>query len=321
MKFIPTIQPAARLTTVSAPIDDQSWRRGAAGAWLRLLFWSSRAAPWLVRLAKHPVMWITPRFSASVRHGTTANARRIFGSSISARQSMRFSQRVVGRFCDFVLSVGQSVGMTPQELRARIVSVDGDEIFKERRRRGDGAILITAHMGSFELGLAALAEVEPHIHVVFQRDAFDGFESVRTHLRQKLGVQEAPIDDGWKTWIKLRDALVSNHVIVLQADRVMPGQKFETVPFLGAHLRLPVGPLKLALASGSPIIPVFTIMTSPTTCRLFIEPAIEVNADEADLESTSPVMTKIGAAIEKFVAQYPDQWLVLQPAFAEDQAV
>lgn len=251
--------------------------------------------------------------------GATANIRRIVGPHVRNSQCRAHAERVVGRFCDFVLDIGQSALQTPEELRARIDRVDGHDAYVARRKLGGGAIVVTAHMGSFEVGLAALAQVEKTIHVVFKRDAFDGFEIIRKRLRQRAGIHEAAIDDGWQAWAGLRDALRDDEVVVLQADRAMAGQKSAVVPFLHGHLRLPLGPVKLALASGAPIIPIFTVMTGRDRCRVFIEPPIEVTSADRAADATSPALLSIARAIEKFVKTYPDQWLVLTPAFVEDQ--
>lgn len=305
-------------TEVKQPLHEaatpSAFRQRVRHAWLVTLFWCARHAPWLVLILSRPTKYVTARYSRMVIDATHANARRILGEDITLDQQQDFARRVVGRFCDFVLAVGQSAGKSASQLRSRIESIEGKEAYLARRQRGGGAIIVTAHMGSFELGLAALTEVEKEIHVIFKRDAFDAFESLRRQLRETLGIHEAAIDDGWKTWMNLRDALLADHVIVLQGDRAMPGQKSEVVPFLGGHLRLPLGPLKMALASGSPIIPIFTVMSRWDRCKVFIEPAIEV--DSAD---QTRALHAMASSIEKFVKQYPDQWLVLNPAFVEDE--
>ena len=208
--------------------------------------------------------------------------------------------------------------MNALQLRANIESVHGHDAYVARRQAGGGAIVVTAHMGPFEVGLAALTDVEPHIHVVFKRDPMSGFEISRSTLRATLGVHEAPIDDGWDTWMRLRNALANNQVVVMQGDRAMPGQKSQAVPVLGGHLLLPLGPLKLAQLSGSPIIPVFTIRARSGRCRVFAEPAIEVNPDAKLVNGVHPALLQLGKVIEKFVAAYPEQWLVLDAAFVED---
>ena len=146
-------------------------------------------------------------------------------------------------------------------LRAWVEQVDGASHYRSARASGTGAILVTAHLGPFEVGISALMEQEGKIHVVFQRDDRASFDRLRSKLRSKLGVVEAPIDDGWSIWGGLRDALEANEVVLIQGDRVMPGQRGAEVPFLGGHIPIPTGPVKLALITGSPIIPVFSVRT------------------------------------------------------------
>jgi len=278
------------------------------------LFWLTGRAHWIARLLRRPVTWLVPRCSRTVRNATFANARRILGPDLSAQQCMRFAQAVVARFYDFVLDIAGNARQTPSQLRQRIDWIEGREAYLARRRSGGGAVIITAHMGSFELGLAALAQIEPHIHVVFKRDPFSGFEQMRRQLRAVLGVREVAIDEGWHSWLKLRDALRDNQVVVLQADRALPGQKAQDVSVLHGHLRLPLGPLKLAQIAASPVFAVFTICTTPGRCRVFIEPPIEITAED----QIAPAMQRIAQILAKFIRQYPDQWLVLWPAFVED---
>lgn len=298
----------------SPPTDDGSC------FWLRLFFRCAQRAPWVLRIVRLPVVWSVVRRSAKIRHATAANAERIFGRDVIKSDRISFAMQVVGNFYDFVVDVAQSGAMNASQLRSRIEAVEGHEEFLATRRDRKGAIIVTAHMGSFEVGLAALAEFERDIHVVFKRDEFDQFETIRRRLRTMLGVHEAAIDDGLETWMRLRDALANNQIVVIQGDRAMPGQKAQSVPVLGGHLSLPLGPIRLAQISGSSIIPVFTIRTASGRCRLFVEPAIRVDPDAELINGVHPQMLQWGKVIEKFVAAYPAQWLILEPAFIEDAA-
>jgi KDO2-lipid IV(A) lauroyltransferase len=102
---------------------------------------------------------------------------------------------------------------------------------------------------------------------------------------------------------------------MMQADRVMPGQKGSKMPFLHGHLMLPTGPLKLALASGAPIIPIFALRAPSGKIRIHVEPAIWP-ADSS--ESPHPALVQFATVLEKYVRAYPDQWLLFHPAFCED---
>ena len=209
--------------------------------------------------------------------------------------------------------------MSRAEMMGMVESVEGDARYEEVRAAGRGAIVVTAHMGSFEAGMAALMEHERRpIHVVFKRDERGRFERVRRSLREKLGIHEAAVDDGWTIWMRLRDALAADHVVTMQGDRVMPGQKGQAVRFLHGHLLLPTGPIKLAIASGAPLVPIFSIRAPDGRIRIYIEEAIYVDPAAEHVDGMHPALLEFAAVLERYVKAYPEQWLLLQPAFVED---
>jgi KDO2-lipid IV(A) lauroyltransferase len=293
------------------------FRTWLANFWLRYLFWHAWHAPWVVRSTKWFYLSFALVFYKAMQRGTRANARRIFSHDLTPRQRARFTRRVVSNFYDFIYDIGRSLGSTREQLLDRVEMATGVERYNEIRKHKCGAIVVTAHMGSFEVGVASLLEREPKVHVVFRRDLLERFEMMRARLRHNLGVIEVPMDQSnWAAWMPLRDALLRDEVVVMQGDRVMPGQKGRRMPFLGGHLLLPTGPIKLSLATGAAVIPVFSIRTPQGGLRLFIEDAITVDPNDPD--AVDHGLEQMARVIERYVKEYPEQWLVLQPAFCED---
>jgi KDO2-lipid IV(A) lauroyltransferase len=295
-----------------------SWREAAASFWLDALF-RAAGSPLVTRSFRPIVLGAAPKLSRSIQRSTAANAQRIFGPDLTRARQAQYTRGVVGSFYDFVCDIGQSLHLSREQLIARIESVQGKEHYTAARAMDKGVIIATAHMGSFEAGAAALLEREEtgRMHVVFKRDA-TRFEKVRSSLRQRMGVSEAAVDEGWVVWLRLREALQRGDVVMLQADRVMPGQKGATIPFLHGHLTLPTSPIKLSLASGgAPIVPIFALRLSDGRICIHIEPAITVEASDAD---PNPALLAFASVLEKYVAAHPEQWLLLHPAFTEDGA-
>jgi lauroyl/myristoyl acyltransferase len=290
-------------------------RKRAIEFWQDALYWQARSCPILGRTFKPLVMQLGWRCSAKVRDATRLNARRIFGPDVTMAQIHRYTGGLLSTFYDFVNDVGRCVDMSDDELRGQIESIEGTEHYDEARAAGKGAIIATAHMGSFEVAAAALLEREKKLHVVFKRDT-NRFEQLRSSLRQRMGIAESPVDDGWGMWLRLRDALQRNEIVMLQSDRCMPGQKGQSVPFLHGHLEVPTGPIKLALASGAPIIPTVALRMPGNKVRIHTEPAIWVRDSD---ESPHPALLKLTSILEKYVSAHPQQWLVLHRAFVEDQ--
>src|SRR5205823_1576482 len=126
------------------------------------------------------------------------------------------------------------------------------------------------------------------------RDAFPAFERIRGDMRRELGVEEAAIDDGLPTLMRLRDALLANEVVVMQGDRAMPGQRSQSVPFLHGRLRMPIGPVKLARLTGSPIVPVFVLRGARGRFRIHL-------GEPNDVDEIEPALLALARVFESVI--------------------
>ena len=288
-----------------------------ANFWLDAFFWNAAHCRPVARFFRGPTIFVCRRFSRLVRDSFRVNVPAVLGPGATRAQVVAYERGVIGNFYDFVCDVGRAVNLTVPQIRETIESIEGEPLYKAARATRKGAIIVTAHMGSFEAGAVALLDHDSKLHVVFKRDTSGRFEQVRSALRAKLGVIEAPIDDGFTIWMKLREALLRDEVVMIQGDRCVPGQKGVKVPFLHGQLMVPTGPVKLALATGSPIIPVFALRTPGGRVRIVTEEPIEVTPSD---QSPHPAVLKFASLLEKHVRAHPDQWLLLHKAFCEDAA-
>lgn len=295
-------------------------RERAADAWIAALFWHAAHAPWLVRALRPLILSMAWRSSPALRRGPRANAARLLGAGSSHPDRERLARAVIGHVLDAIIEMGANRYRTPAELMARLDGVEGEQNYHAARAARRGAVLATAHLGSFETAIAMVAGIERRVHVVFSRDPFESFERLRVEQHARLGVTDAPVGDGLPVWMRLRDALAADEVVLMQADRTMPGQPGAPAPFLGGHLRMPLGPVKLARLTGAPLIPVFAVAMSPGRIRIAIEAPIEVgDSPPRTDDSPDPALVRLASVIERYVRKYPDQWLCLQPALCEDQ--
>ena len=281
---------------------------------LRLFFVAARVAPWVLRSTR-PV-WVggTWLVAGRVRAAVRDNLRHVLGAHATDRALNRTGRGVVGSFYDFVCEVAANHRSSLDELIGRIDRIEGGNAFLAERQNRRGAVLVTAHFGNFEVGLAAMREKEERVHVVFQRDRQTGFEKIRSDLHRQLGIVETPIDDGMASWLALRDALQADGVVMLQGDRVMPGQRGAAVPFFDARIELPIGPAKLALMTGAPLIPVFAVRQGGGRVRIVLGEPIEV----PDAEAVEPALARVARSMQAVIAQHPEQWHVLHRAFLDE---
>lgn len=249
-----------------------------------------------------------------------ANARRILGEAAGAGAHAAVGKAVLGNFYDSICEIASASRVSMIELQSRIGEVSGRDQYLQLRALKRGAILVTAHLGAFEAAVAALRRDEARIHIVFHRDTFRLFEELRAAQHQRLGIIEAPVDDGLGVWVKLRDALLNDEVVLMQGDRVMPGQHGVRLPFFNGHMLFPSGPVKLARMTGAPLVPVFAPRLPGGRVRILLGEAINVNSGADDPSHPHDDLVRLARIIEKVVHEFPEQWLVLHRAFCEDQA-
>ncbi len=292
-------------------------QRAAAAFWLRHLFWGVRYCNSYPRLTK--AFWINCiwLFSGKLRETTLTNARRLAGPGATLASQRRLARATIANFFQFILDLGRARHMTAEQLRADVGRTIGEEHFHQAKAMGRGIIIATAHFGSFELGIAALKRHTSDIHVLFRKDPFANFEAVRSQTRRRLGVTEHSVDEGLVTWMNLRQALQQEHVVLIQADRAEPGQPGQAVSFFDGHIRVPTGPARLAAITGAPILPVFCYRAHDGLVDVRIEPPILVAPDAGD--GPQSAILQYVRLLEKQVRQYPEQWLMLQPVWLEDQ--
>jgi lauroyl/myristoyl acyltransferase len=292
-----------------------------ADTMLGFMFFCARLAPWFFAVSKPMWMMLSHLFCRDLlRDGIMHNARWLLGPQADDAARRRLANRVLENFYHFIHDIGRTSQMSAQQLRQQVGHVKGYENYESAYALGRGVIVATAHLGSYEIGIAAAAGLGPKVHVVFKHDPLEAFNLLRRRLHAKLGVIDALVDEGWPVWMKLRDALAKNELVLIQSDRVVPGQRGTAVRFCDGNMMMPLGLIKFAAQTGAPILPVFTPRQPDGTIQIVIEPAIHVEPQDLRQQGDEPpkALKQLAAILEKQVRRYPDQWLMLHRAWVED---
>jgi predicted LPLAT superfamily acyltransferase len=134
------------------------------------------------------------------------------------------------------------------------VSIEGEELMQGLLAEGRGAILLGAHLGSFEMmstvgrrqgGLrTAMAMYSDQASLV--AEMFGSGRSPNAPQIITLGQVDA--------MLRIRDCLDQGHMVGMLADRTFGESQAAVVPFLGAPALFPSGPMRAAAAMRCPVI-------------------------------------------------------------------
>jgi predicted LPLAT superfamily acyltransferase len=188
----------------------------------------------------------------------------------------------------------------------------GEEIITDELAKGGGAILLSAHVGNWELAGNLLHDrVKAPINVAMvdaEREALRQVYRPATDQRRLRIIGLG--DDGLGAMVEINAALGRNELVGFLGDRVLPGAQGVSLPFLGENARFPQGPFVVALLSGAPIIPVFTLKTGLRRYTFRAHTPIHlprVGRDKRD-EVLRKAMMRYVATLESVVREHPYQW-------------
>lgn len=175
---------------------------------------------------------------------------------------------------------------------------------------GTGAILVSPHLGNWELGGLGLADLGYPINILTFREPDERFNKERERLRAERGIRFIYVnrDDASPfAIIEAVNALRRNEVLALLGDRDGSSQTIE-IDFFGRPTNIPVGAAYLALASGAPVIPVFVVLENGSYATIMEEPIIFSGARGEHSSTIRTGMEKLLSVFERYIRKYPDQW-------------
>ncbi|WP_237763224.1 acyl-CoA synthetase [Thiobacillus denitrificans] len=134
------------------------------------------------------------------------------------------------------------------------VEVHGEDVIKAVQAAGHGAILMGAHMGSFEV-VRAIGRLQPGLRVVMVM-----YEENARKLNAALAaINPAAVQDiiplgQFDSMLRVQACLDDGMVLGVLGDRTLGGAPTLRVPFLGADAEFPIGPMRLAAMLRRPVL-------------------------------------------------------------------
>ncbi|WP_245952720.1 LpxL/LpxP family acyltransferase [Chitinophaga skermanii] len=192
---------------------------------------------------------------------------------------------------------------------------DGEENLRHIVANNKGGILLSAHLGNWEVAGHLFTRLETPINIVM----FDGeHERIKNYVTSVTGervVNVIVIKDDLSHIYAINDALSKNELVCMHADRFLPGNKTLRVPFLGKDASFPLGPFQLATTFRVPISLVFAFKESATHYHLYSTPPVTYQG-RADLPKA---VNDFVVAMEEKVKKYPLQWFNYYDFWANEE--
>ncbi len=279
----------------------------------RLGIWLTARLPrWLVYAIAALLAELNCLFSVHSRRGVYANLSHVLPRETSAWRRQQIARQVFRNFAYSVVDFFRISQMNGANLDRFVTRAEGWEHLQAAMDSGVGGVLITVHMGSWELGAAylglrgvpltavALPHRDPRINRIF-------IESREAH-----GIEVVPLGGAMR---KLGEALTRGRFIALASDRDVSGRGI-TLPFFGQAARMPIGHALLALQTGAWIVPacIYRLPNGQTT--IDIRPPI---IPDPTVDTVESLTLRCLGTLEEFIRAHPEQWSSFYDLWSETE--
>ena len=273
-------------------LDGSFWRRAAR--------WGARGPEWFVRIAPPIVGVIVCALATEHRQAIAHNLRRIRGS----RGPLRDAADVARTFATYASCLTEVLGGVSRSEAL----IKGELHVDDALTEGRGLLFVTAHTAGWEVVGPLLArDRQLDITIVEAAESDAGASAIQDDARRALGMRVAHVGDDPLSALPLIKHLRDGGVVALQVDRAPRGIRTRAVTLFGEPGTIPEGPLRLAILTGAPIVPVFVARTGHRRYEVVASAPVRLkrNASEGELDAAAQELV---ARLEAFVRAHPTQW-------------
>jgi len=225
------------------------------------------------------------------------------------RREPKFSDRF-RQILTFAATIHDRVYLLNNRFDLFDLSFEGEELMRAVIAGGQGAFLIGAHMGSFEV-THAFGLHQPGLHVVMAMYA-DNAQKINAMLAA-LGPAVKPeiISLGHiESMLKVRQRLDEGAFVGILGDRTLGDEPLQAVSFLGSRAYFPVGPMRAAALLQRPMIFMLGLYRGDNRYHLVFELIADFSAvgPAERAAAVEDAIARYAALLEKYCRSDPYNW-------------
>ncbi|MCO5292858.1 MAG: lipid A biosynthesis acyltransferase [Chitinophagaceae bacterium] len=184
---------------------------------------------------------------------------------------------------------------------------DGEEHLHQMVAEGKGGLLLSAHIGNWEIAGHLLKRLNTRINIVM----YDGEQQqLKQYLEGVTGERNAHIiiiKKDLSHIYEIMEALDNNEFVCMHADRFLPGNKTLETKFLGEKALFPAGPFVLASKLNVPTSFVFAVKETFNHYHFFATEG-KIYRNEPQKSKTDDILIDFAQEMTKILKRYPAQW-------------
>jgi KDO2-lipid IV(A) lauroyltransferase len=225
------------------------------------------------------------------------------GTELDAQQRWDMAKSVYRNLGQILFEVAWSLNAPPAELERRI-RIDGLEHLRAASEKGRGVLVVTGHLGNWELLPIVADRAHIPLHVVYRPLDFTPLNLFFENLRARFGARLIPTSHAM---IRIVRALKQGGVVAILMDQSVDWYDGVWVDFFGRRTCTSKGMALIALKSRSPVVPVF-LYREAEHFRAVFGPEIPLASSGDKIKDVEANTLNYSKAIEHGIRRHPEQW-------------
>lgn len=181
---------------------------------------------------------------------------------------------------------------------------DGIQHINKLLAKKKGGILLTAHIGNFNLAQYFFSDMHDAavVNLIITDLEHEEIKKYLESITEKTLIKTIILKDDLSHIFLMNEALKKNELLVFAADRYYKDAKTYTEKLLGKAAKFPQGPFKLAVRNQIPVLFVHIMREKDFHYHFYARPFTAISNDPKEL-----LKAYLGD-LENMVKKYPHQW-------------
>ncbi len=185
---------------------------------------------------------------------------------------------------------------------------EGEEYLRQMQH---GGLLISAHVGNWEIAGNLLNRLNKRIHIILFDAEHQRIKGYLQDTMKERNVHFIVIREDYNHLKEIQQAFASGDIIAMHGDRFIDGNKTVKLDFMGKPALFPVGPINLAARFKVPVSYVFAVKETRSHYHFFATPLYQIeftrNLQKRELILREAVTVYV-RKFEEILRRYPLQW-------------
>jgi lauroyl/myristoyl acyltransferase len=209
--------------------------------------------------------------------------------------------RMLHDFCD---CAENGVG----RLNQLIVDRRGFEFLQAARQKGKGTLLVTGHLGAWEVGGMVLASDGFPVNVVTLAEPTSELNEWRRKYRERFGIKTVTVGQDKFAFVEIIQALRRNELVAMLVDRPYVNSGIE-VQFFDRPTLFSAAAARVWQYTQASVIPAFVLQLEPGQYGCYAYPTIEMSPEQSLEQNTQ----RVADVFQAIIREFPEQWFNFVP--------